>query len=101
MRGIAIGIQSNPEISSLVVGAVRVVLDVSPHVQCLQRKSKKCSDELEICCVVHSTYGDDHSGGGATGVSTAIWRPISFQSSNLGIDRQSMYFFIDTTQAYL
>lgn len=29
MQGIAIGIQSNPEISSIVVGAVRVVIDVS------------------------------------------------------------------------
>ena len=29
MRGVAIGIQSNPEISSIVVGAVRVVLDIA------------------------------------------------------------------------
>lgn len=28
MNGVAIGIQSNPEISSLVVGAVRIVIDV-------------------------------------------------------------------------
>jgi len=31
MGGVAIGIQSNPEISSLVVGAVRVVIDVALH----------------------------------------------------------------------
>jgi len=31
MRGVAIGIQSNPEISSIVVGAVRVVIDVALH----------------------------------------------------------------------
>jgi hypothetical protein len=28
MRGVAIGIQSNPEISSVVVGAIRIVIDV-------------------------------------------------------------------------
>jgi hypothetical protein len=28
MQGVSIGIQSNPEISSLVVGAVRIVIDV-------------------------------------------------------------------------
>ena len=33
MQGVAIGIQSNPEISSLIVGAFRVIIDVGNLIQ--------------------------------------------------------------------
>jgi hypothetical protein len=36
MAGVSIAIQQNPEISSLVVGAVRFVVDVSIRIQCLR-----------------------------------------------------------------
>lgn len=34
MRGVSIGIQHSPEISSLVVGAVRLIIDVRRHSTC-------------------------------------------------------------------